>query len=276
MRFQQIERPLVLLIILALPLVAACQATSSSSARHGSIDLTRARLIDLTHSLDEKTIFWPTSDTAFNLEVLSFGTTPGGWFYASNAFCTPEHGGTHLDAPIHFAEGKWTTEQIPLERLIGHAVVIDVRQAASGDADYRLSIDDVRAWETHHGTIAPGSIVLLLTGWSSHWPDRKRYMGDDTPGDASNLHFPSYGEAAARLLVEERRVAALGVDTASIDFGASTDFIVHRIAAAANVVGLENLTQLEALPPRGAWVFALPIKISGGTGGPLRAIAVIP
>jgi kynurenine formamidase len=134
----------------------------------------------------------------------------------------------------------------------------------------------VTAWETRHGRIPEGAIVLLRTGWSARWPDKKRYLGDDTPGDASRLHFPSYGLEAARWLVTERGAAALGVDTASIDHGPSKDFAVHRVVSAANVAGLENLTGLDALPPTGAWVIALPMKIAGGSGGPLRAIALLP
>jgi kynurenine formamidase len=119
-------------------------------------------------------------------------------------------------------------------------------------------------------------MVLLRTGWSARWPDKRRYLGDDTPGDASRLHFPSYGADAARILVADRKVTALGVDTASIDHGPSKDFPVHQIVAAANVLGLENLTGLDTLPPTGAWVIALPMKIAGGSGGPLRAIALVP
>ena len=239
-------------------------------------DLSPARtVIDLSHSFDEKTIYWPTSPSTFRMEQLHHGATPGGYFYAANSICTPEHGGTHLDAPIHFGEGKWTSDQIPVARLIGPAAVIDIRARAAVNADYRLTADDVLAWERRNGQIAPDTIVVLRTGWSKRWPDRKAYLGDDTPGDASKLHFPSYGESAARLLVEQRRVAVLGVDTASIDYGASTDFIVHRIAAAANVAGLENLTNLDQLPETGATIIALPMKIAGGSGGPLRAVALL-
>jgi kynurenine formamidase len=233
-------------------------------------------MVDLTHPFNAQTLFWPTSPTSFRLEPLFFGMTPGGFFYAANQFGTPEHGGTHLDAPIHFAEGKQFNHEIPLERLIAPAVVIDVRAQAARDADYRLTAEDVLAFERRHGRIEPGTIVLLHTGWSERWPDRKRYFGDDTPNDASRLHFPSYGEDAARLLVEQRKVAALGADVASIDYGPSTTFMVHRIAAAANVPGLENLTNLEQLPARGAFVIALPMKIERGSGGPLRAVALVP
>jgi kynurenine formamidase len=241
-----------------------------------SLDLSAHQLIDLTHSFNERTIYWPTSPSTFKLDRLAHGPTEAGFFYAANALCTPEHGGTHLDAPIHFGEGRRSTEQIPLEQLIAPAVVIDVSKKSAADRDYRLSREDVLKFEQRHGRIKPGTIVLLRTGWSKYWPDRKQYLGDDTPGDASKLSFPSYGEGAAKLLVETRKVALLGVDTASIDYGRSTDFIVHRLSAARNVSGLENLANLERLPPRGATVIALPMKIEGGSGGPARVIALVP
>ena len=195
---------------------------------------------------------------------------------ASNAFSLPEHGGTHLDAPIHFHRGGVTSDAIDLKRLVAPAVVIDVSAQAARDPDYRLTVADVNTFERAHGRIAAGTIVLLRTGWSSRWPDAKRYLGDDTPGDASKLHFPSYGVDAVRLLVAERKVGAIGVDVASIDYGASTDFMVHRIASEAGVPGFENLTALDQLPATGAILMALPMKIRGGSGGPLRAVAVVP
>lgn len=240
------------------------------------LDLASSRLVDLTHAFNARTLYWPTSPSTFQLRRLAHGPTEGGYFYAANAFCAPEHGGTHLDAPIHFAEGGQTADRIPLERLIGPAVVLDVAARAERDPDYRLSREDVLAFERRHGRIEPGTIVLLRTGWSRYWPDRKAYLGDDTPGDASRLHFPSFGEDAARLLVEERRVGAIGADVASIDHGQSKDFRVHRIAAARDVPGLENLTGLGELPPTGAVVIALPMKIEGGSGGPVRVVALVP
>jgi kynurenine formamidase len=269
------------LILLTASVMAVLSVTPAATAPTGRTaaappDLRTARLIDLSHPFDEKTLYWPTSPTSFAMTRLARGTTPGGYFYSANSFCTPEHGGTHLDAPVHFAEKGKTADQIPLRQLLAPAVVIDVRDAAARDADYRARVSDLEAWERRHGAIPAGSIVLLRTGWSSRWPDRKRYFGDDTPGDASHLHFPSYGAEAAGQLVRNRRVAALGVDTASIDYGPSNDFPVHRVAAASDVPGLENLTGLDQLPESGAWVIALPMKIAGGSGGPLRAVALVP
>lgn len=258
-------RRLLLLTLLA----AGCQTGPP-------VDLSRVEMVDLTHPLSAETLYWPTSPTRFALDTLAFGVTPGGWFYAANTFSAPEHGGTHLDAPIHFYAGGATAEAIGLERLIAPAVVLDVSAQAATDPDYRLTVADVEAFEAAHGVIPRGVMVLLRTGWSARWPDPKAYLGDDTPGDASNLSFPSFGEDAVRLLVEQRGIGALGVDVASTDYGRSQDFPVHRIAAAAGVPGFENLAGLEALPATGATVVALPMKITGGSGGPARVVALIP
>ncbi|HKH72132.1 MAG TPA: cyclase family protein [Vicinamibacterales bacterium] len=270
-----------IVVSLALVLLATGASTSSPEGLHyddepQAIDLAKHTIVDLSHAYGPSTVFWPTSPKKFELEKLASGKTEGGYFYAANMFAMPEHGGTHLDAPYHFSETGRTTERIPLEQLVAAAVVIDVTASATANRDYRATPDDVLQFEKKHGTITRGTIVLLRTGWSHHWPNVKAYLGDDTPGDASKLSFPSFGEDAARLLVEARGAAALGVDTASIDYGRSTDFKVHRIAAARNVPGLENLTSLDKLPPRGAIVVALPLKIEGGSGGPLRAIALVP
>lgn len=261
--------------ILAAFALAGCE-DGAPSAQPPALDLSRLELADLSHPFDTSTLFWPNAPFRFELDTLAYGPTEGGFFYSAMAIRMPEHGGTHLDAPIHFHEGRHTTDQVPLERLVAPAVVIDVSARAAEDRDHRLTVEEVLAFEGEHGRIPAGAMVLLRTGWSRFWPDARAYLGDDTPGDVSNLSFPSFGEEAARLLVTERRVGALGADVASIDYGRSTDFPVHRVAAEANVPGLENLTNLERLPPVGAFVVALPMKIAGGTGGPLRAIALVP
>ena len=259
-----------------LAVVSTPGARGAAPAVPPAPDLRTARVVDLTHPFDERTPYWPTATRGFELAPVHYGRTEAGYFYSAYSFCAPEHGGTHLDAPIHFGEGRWTADQIPVERLVRPAVVIDVAAASAADADHRLTAEELQTWESRHGRIAEGTIVLLRTGWSARWPDKKRYLGDDTPGDASRLHFPSYGAEAARILVADRKVAALGVDTASIDPGSAKDFPVHQIVAAANVPGFENLAGLDALPPTGAWVIALPMKIAGGSGSPLRAIALVP
>ncbi len=261
------QAPIGFALLLMLP-------AGGAVADERALDLAGARLVDLTWTLGEETLYWPTSPSRFELQVLAHGETEAGFFYAANSFCTPEHGGTHLDAPIHFARDRWTAEEIPVERLAGPLVVIDVSEAAAEAEEYLLSSEDVNRYEEAHGRIAPGSIVMLRTGWDRFWPEARAYLGDDTPGDASKLRFPSYGVAAVQLLVE-RGVAALGVDTASIDPGSSTDFPVHRLANEANLYGLENVARLGEVPASGAWVFALPTKIEGGSGAPVRIVAVV-
>jgi len=253
--------------------VAVVLASAGTAA---TVDLATAEVVDLSHPFDERTIYWPTAPSTFQLTRLHHGLTPGGFFYAANSFCTPEHGGTHFDAPIHFAEGRRSADAVPVRQLVAPAAVLDVSRQAAADPDYRLALADVLAWEAANGAVPAGAIVLLRTGWGARWPDRRRYLGDDTPGDASKLRFPSYGKEAAEYLVTQRRVGALGVDTASIDHGPSRDFPVHRLAAAADVPGLENLANLDRVPPVGAWIVALPMKIAGGSGGPLRAVALLP
>jgi kynurenine formamidase len=254
----------VLLLLVALPAPA------------DDVDLAAFRLVDLTHAYNDRTVYWPTSPTHFEKTTLFEGQTPGGYFYSAYSLCTPEHGGTHLDAPAHFAENGRATDALPLEKLIAPAVVIDVTAAAEQDRNYRLSVEDVVEFEARHGVIEAGTIVLLRTGWSRYWPDALAYLGDDTPGDASKLSFPGYGDEATELLVAGRGVAMLGIDTASIDYGASTEFRVHRIAAARDVAGLENLANLDELPPTGTILLALPMKIEGGSGGPARVVALVP
>jgi kynurenine formamidase len=257
---------------LVLVVLAACRPAAPASA---GLDLERFTIVDLSHPYSATTLYWPTSPSSFQLTPLQVGPTPAGFFYSAYTFATPEHGGTHLDAPVHFDSTGVPVDRIELDRLIRPAVVIDVSAGAQADADYRLTVADIEAFEAAHGRIAPGSMVLLRTGWSARWGDRKAYFGDDTPNDATRLHFPGFGADAARFLVEQRSVSALGVDSPSVDHGPSQDFPVHRIGAARGVPNFENLTGLDQLPPTGATVVALPMKIEGGSGAPLRAVGLV-
>jgi kynurenine formamidase len=258
------------LICLALLASASCTVQENAAAPKG-------RWVDLTHDLAENSPFWPTAE-GFRHEVASYGKTPGGWFYSSYNLHFSEHGGTHLDAPIHFAAGRQTTDQIPLDRLIGPAAVVDVSAASTANPDYRFTVADLEKWEQANGRLPDGAILLFHTGFSKHWPDRTRYMGTDERGPeaVAKLHFPGLSGELARFLVDERKVAAVGLDTPSLDFGQSKDFIVHRILLGANIPGLENVADLHQLPPKGAMVVALPVKIRGGSGGPLRIVAQLP
>ena len=233
------------------------------------------QMVDLSHAYSERALYWPTDIRGFELNTLAEGETPTGFFYAAKEFASAEHGGTHLDAPIHFAEDGADVASVSLSRLIAPGVVVDVSSATGQDPDYRISADDIRDFEAEHGMIGEGTAVLFRTGWAERWPEAILYLGDDTPGDASNLHFPGLSEAAMRLLVE-RRVALVGIDTASTDYGPSADFIVHQVGAAAGIPNLENVGDLSPLPATGFLLVALPMKIEGGTGAPVRIVALIP
>lgn len=233
------------------------------------------KVIDLTYSFDEHTIYWPTAKP-FEREIVSAAKTTGGFWYAANNVCLAEHSGTHMDAPIHFAEGKRAADEVPVRQLIGPAAVIDIRTQVAKDADYRLTVDDIMAWEGKHGRLSKGAIVLMLSGWGERWPDKKRVLGTDKAGDVENLHFPGFSREAAEFLVSQREIDAIGVDTPSMDYGPSKDFIVHQIINGANKPGLENVANVEKLPAKGATLIALPMKIAKGSGGPARIIAILP
>ncbi len=255
--------------------IAAALMVAGIMARRGvGLEIDPAKVIDLTYAFGPETVYWPT-EKGFALTVEKAGETGGHW-YAANGICAPEHGGTHMDAPYHFARAGATTDRVPVTAGIGPLVRIDVRDAVGKDPDYRLSVDDLRAWETAYGRIPRGAIVVMYSGWGARWPDRKRYLGTDAPGDTANLHFPGFSKEAAEFLVRERDINAIGVDTASMDYGPSQDFPVHQIINGANKPAFENLANLDRVPPSGATLIALPMKIEGGSGGPVRAVALLP
>jgi kynurenine formamidase len=266
------RRRAVWLVLLGVLSGAACSAGPAAPPAFPA-----GQLIDLSHAYDTTTVFWPTADP-FVLEAVADGVTDQGFYYAANKFRTSEHGGTHLDAPVHFARGKHAVDQIPLAQLIGPAVVVDVSAKCIADRDYQVRTDDFLAWERAEGVRIPSDAILLIrTGYSQYWPDAARYLGtaERGPGAVPKLHFPGIHPDAAKWLASERPVKAVGIDTASIDYGQSTRFETHQILYAIDVPGLENLTNLDRLPARGAHLVALPMKIRGGSGAPLRAIAIV-
>jgi kynurenine formamidase len=259
--------------IAAAVIAAGCSSpppsTQETAAWPGTI-------VDLSHAYDEQTIFWPTAEP-FALDKVADGVTPGGYYYAANNFRMAEHGGTHLDAPVHFAAGKQAVDAIPLDRLVGVAAVVDVAAKCEANADYLVTQADLETWERTHGPIPAGAILLIRTDFSKRWPDAARYLGTSERGAAAvpKLHFPGVHPDAARWLVANRSIKAMGIDTASIDYGQSTDYQTHRVLYERDIPGLENLTNLDRLPPAGARIVALPMKIGGGSGAPLRAIALL-
>jgi len=201
-----------------------------------------------------------------------------GYYYSANKFSAPEHGGTHMDAPIHFAKDGTTIDEISLDQLIGPAVIIDVSKETLKNNDYQISIRDFTIWESSYGKIRDETIVLLHTGYGRYWPDRLKYLGTDKTGKEalSDLHFPGLHPDAANWLVENRKINAIGLDTQSIDYGKSQFFETHRILCTKNIPFFENVANLDKLPAIGTLVIALPMKIKGGSGAPLRLVAITP
>jgi kynurenine formamidase len=208
--------------------------------------------------------------------MVQHGKTPAGYFYSSANYAANEHGGTHLDAPIHFNEAGATVDEIPINKLMAPAVVVDVESACMRNPDYRVSVADLTGWEKRYGRIPDNSILLIHTGWGKYWPDKERYLGTSKKDDVAGLHFPGLSREAAEFLVSQRRLNGIGIDTASIDYGQSKDFIVHQVLTTAGLYNLENVANLERVPPTGATLIALPMKIKGGTGAPVRLVAMLP
>jgi kynurenine formamidase len=234
------------------------------------------RMIDLTHGFDAETIYWPTED-GFKLIPETAGVTEQGYFYAANRFTCAEHGGTHLDAPRHFSAEGQTVDQVPLKRLVGPAVCIDISPQCATDPDYQATVEDFEGWELVQGSSLEDRIVLIRTGFSRFWPDRKTYLGTEEQGKeaVAKLHFPGLDPSAADWLVSKRHIRMVGIDTASIDHGQTQDYPTHRRLFQDNVPALENLANLAQLPTEDFAITALPMKIVGGSGAPCRVIAII-
>ncbi len=233
-------------------------------------------VVDLSYPFDSKTVYWPTAE-GFHLEKDFEGITEQGFYYSAYRYAAAEHGGTHLDAPVHFAKGRHSVDEIPVDQLMGPAIVVDVSRQCAGDRDYRVTTADLINWERTNGKISVGAILLLRTGFGKYYPDRKKYLGTDERGQAAvaKLHFPGLHPDAARWLVTNRSIKAIGLDTASIDFGQSIKFETHQILFDKNIPAFENVANLDRLPLKGFSVIALPMKIKGGSGGPLRIIAFL-
>jgi len=255
---------IVSLILLAAP-------TPSSAA-------SEEKLVDMTFPFSEESIYWPT-DKPFTPTVVFKGITDGGWWYASNQYAASEHGGTHVDAPIHFHEHGRTIGQVPLQEWIGPAVKIDVTGKSLANRDYQLSVEDILAWEKKHGPIPQGAWVIMHSGIDDRfYPNRKEVLGTDKTGmDAvAELHFPGFSPEAVAFLLANRAITGIAVDTPSIDPGSSKDFKAHRALCKAQKLALENIANLDKIPESGAMLYVIPMFIQNGTGAPARVFAKLP
>jgi len=243
----------------------------------GSADF-KGKILEMTYPYDDNTIYWPTAK-GFELKKLSWGISEGGWWYASNEYSASEHGGTHADAPIHFAQNGRTMDQIPLQEWIGPAVKIDVSAKCEQNRDYLLSIEDIEDWEKKYGRIPDGAWVIMYTGiGTKYYPDKLKVLGTDKEGEAAlpELSFPGFSTEAVQFLLEKNNITGIAIDTPSIDCGKCVMFEVHQILFAANKLALENIANCDKLPPSGAMLFVIPMLIKDGTGAPARVFAILP
>lgn len=247
----------------------ALAAGPAAQARASIPPLTDWPVIDLTQPLTPDIPIWP-GDPAFVIEP--WATYEVDYYYI-NRISIGEHSGTHWGTPNTFIEGARSAEMIPAEELVVPAVVIDIRQQAAADADYRLTLDDVRAWEAQHGPIPAGSVILLLTGWQDKWGDPAAFINQDAAGV---LHWPGFSAQAAEFLMTERGAAGLGTDTHGVDPGNDEEFGASFAAYAADGMILECLAALDQLPPVGATLVVGGWPIQGGSGSPARILAFLP
>ena len=261
-------------------LLAACknkehEITETNKTPHSNI--LEGDIVDLSHDYSKETIYWVTAKE-FKLDTVFNGKTDQGFYYSANNFETAEHGGTHIDAPIHFSENAQTVDQIPLEKLVGKAIKIDVSDKALQNPDYLISVEDLTNWEKQEGMQIPdGSIVLLETGFSKYYPNALKYLGTEDRGSEAvkKLHFPGLSPEASEWLITNRNIKVIGIDTASIDYGQSANFQTHVNLMSHNISAFENLTNLDKLPSKDFYIVALPMKIKGGSGAPLRIVAFL-
>ena len=260
----------IFLLMLTATLLFSCAPKATN-------EFPKGQWIDLSHDFSEETIYWVNAEP-FKRTTVAEGKTPGGYYYSAYNFSAAEHGGTHIDAPVHFGEGKKSVDQLELGQLISQAVKIDVSAKAASDRDYLITVDDIKNWETANGKLPEWCIVLFQTGFASKWPDKKSYLGTDQKGDTAvkDLHFPGLHPDAAKWLVENRKINAVGIDTASIDYGQSTTFDSHVELMTNNIPAVENVANLDKLPVKGFDIMALPMKIKGGSGAPLRIVGFVP
>lgn len=251
-----------------------CLLSSTLVSANTFVPTKHTTMVDLTHPFSRQTIYWPT-EKGFQLKPVYYGKTPQGYFYSAYTFCAPEHGGTHIDAPRHFSKNGITVDNIAIDNLQGNALVINVSAAVKKNRDYAVRVEDIQYFEKQYRPIHQHDIVLFYTGWGKYWDDKKHYLGTSLLGDTKHLHFPGISREAAAYLIKHK-VAAIGLDTPSLDPGPSLEFWAHRVILGAGIYGIENLANLQALPPLGATLIVAPMKIKHGSGAPARIFAIIP
>lgn len=256
------------LLKFGLGAAAAALAVPASMAQAATVrPASFSKVADLTHVLGPGFPLFPGA-APFKIEQVVAHDKDG---YYGSVLSYWEHSGTHMDAPVHFAKDGLFVDQLPVESLVVPAAVINIGERAARDPDTVVTPDDILAYERRYGRLPDGAAVLMASGWGARAGSVERFRNTDAGG---TMHFPAFGKAAIDFLLTERRIAGIGVDTLSLDFGPSADFAVHFTLLSSNRWGLENLANLEAIPPSGATIFVGAPKVAAGSGGPSRVMAV--
>jgi kynurenine formamidase len=263
----------------SLPLAAMIFVAWASAQEPDPLSLLKKGLVsreiavvDLTYNLDQTDPYWPEGRTQTPFKAKVAGTYARNGLFARDLEI-PEHFGTHIDAPVHFDPHGWKVAEIPLVRLIAPAIVIDVTQEAATQAEYRVTVEDIQKWEKAHGSAPPAGIVLFRTGWGKRWPSQSEFMKQDPEG---HPHFPYLTVEAGRYVMKQMKPVGIGIDSPGIDRGDDHTYPLHHLTLDAGTYLLENVANLTTLPDTGAVVIVAPMKLTGGSGSPVRILGLIP
>ncbi len=255
--------------------VVACggsstKSSSSPAAASAQRTIAYSRVVDLSHVVSPKIPLWP-GDPHVIFTVVATMAKDG---YYLREFAIGEHSATHMNAPNSFISGNTQaiTSYSPQQRVVP-AVVIDARKQCAADADYQLTKQDVADWESTNGQIAPGSFVIMLTGWEDKWNDPKAFINQDAKG---NLHFPGFAKATTTWLVSDRQIAGVGIDTHGVDPGSDTSYATNTEMAQTHKIAIECMANLDQLPAKGATLILAPLQLQNGSGSPMDIVALVP
>lgn len=228
-----------------------------------------SRVVDLSHVISPEIPLWP-GDPAVEFKTVADIDKDG---YYLRSFTIGEHSATHMNAPNSFHAGGAGIDGYAAESLVVPAVVVDVAGKAAADADYAATVEDITTWEAKNGRIPKGSVVLLSTGWAKRWDDPKAFLNVDADG---KLHFPGFGGDTTKFLLAERGIAGVGIDTHGVDPGLDESFATNNQVLEQPRIALENLANLDQLPPTGSTLVIGLLRLKDGSGSPVSVLAFVP
>jgi kynurenine formamidase len=232
------------------------------------LNINFSRVIHLSHVIDTNIPQWP-GDPQVEFTTIAEINNDG---YYLRKLDIGEHSATHINAPKSFEHQGISIEQYSAQSLVVPAIVINICHQATLNPDYLLTIGDIQTWEQEYGLIPPSSVVLLYTGWQEKWSDHSAFFNQDAAG---NMHFPGFGSVATQFLIEQRQVAGVGIDTHGVDSGQDNNFSTNRLVLTQPRIVLENLANLDQLPPTGTTLVIGILRLRGGSGSPAAVMAFV-